>query len=44
MILAANDGLGALTSALRKGYYRPRKLKFDVHVCRPVAGSGILKV
>jgi len=44
MILAANDSLGALTSALRNGYYRPRKLKFDVHVCLPVAGSGIMKV
>ncbi len=44
MILVANDSLAPLMSALRKGYYRPRKLKFDVHVCRPVAGSGIMAV
>jgi N-acetylgalactosamine kinase len=44
MVLVRGQGLRPLMSALRKGYYRPRKLPFDVHVCRPVAGSGILKV
>jgi len=44
MILVADEALSPLMAALRKGYYRPRKLKFDVHVCSPVAGSGILKV
>jgi hypothetical protein len=29
---------------LRDGYYRPRDLPFDVHVCVPVAGSGLMKV
>jgi len=44
MILARADALRPLMSALRRGYYRPRKLPFDVHVCRPVAGSGPLTV
>jgi len=44
MVLAHADGLRRLLSALRRGYYRPRKLPFDVHVCRPVAGSGPLTV
>jgi len=44
MILVRTDALKGLLSALRAGYYRPRKLAFDVHVCRPVGGSGILTV
>ncbi len=44
MVLARSDSLRPLMSALRKGYYRPRKLPFDVHVCRPVAGSGVMTV
>lgn len=44
MILAGADTLAGLLSALRRGYYRLRKLAFDVHVCQPVAGSGILSV
>jgi len=44
MVLAGDGALRPLASALRKGYYRPRKLRFEVHVCRPVAGSGILAV
>ena len=44
MILVRTEALDGVLSALRKGYYRLRRLPFDVHVCRPVAGSGILKV
>ena len=44
MILVRTDALKGLLSALRAGYYRPRKLAFDVHVCRPVGGSGILTI
>lgn len=44
MILARTDAVASLVSALRRGYYRRRRLAFDVHVCRPVAGSGILNV
>jgi galactokinase len=44
MILARNEAVGPLLAALRKGYYAPRKLPMDAHVCVPVAGSGLLKV
>ena len=44
MILARNESVGPLLAALRKGYYNPRKLPMDAHVCVPVAGSGLLKV
>ncbi len=44
MILCRSDAVGRVMSALRKGYYRPRGLKFDCHLCRPVAGSGPLTI
>ncbi len=44
MILCRTDAVRGVFSALRKGYYRPRGLKFDVHLCHPVAGSGILSI
>ncbi len=44
MILCRSDAVRGVFSALRKGYYRPRGLKFDVHLCHPVAGSGILSI
>jgi len=44
MVLARTEALEGVLSALRRGYYRPRRLRFDVHVCRPVGGSGILSV
>ncbi len=44
MVLTFSAALEELLSALRKGYYQPRKLEFDVHVCRPVGGSGVLNI
>ena len=44
MILCRSDAVNRVMSALRKGYYQPRGLKFDVHLCHPVAGSGILSI
>ncbi|MCD4699193.1 MAG: NTP transferase domain-containing protein [Phycisphaerae bacterium] len=44
VILCQTDAVRRVFSALRKGYYRPRGLKFDCHLCHPVAGSGILSI
>ncbi|MDY7010453.1 MAG: NTP transferase domain-containing protein [Planctomycetota bacterium] len=44
MILCQTDAVNRVFSALRRGYYRPRGLKFDVHLCHPVAGSGVLSI
>lgn len=43
MILARSTALDELLAALRAGYYAPCKLDFDVHICQPVGGSGILR-
>jgi len=44
MILAHREAVAPLLADLRRHYYRPRRLTFDVHVCQPVAGSGVLSV
>jgi N-acetylgalactosamine kinase len=44
MILVRNEGVQPLLKTLENGYYRPRKLALDAHVCVPVAGSGLLRV
>jgi N-acetylgalactosamine kinase len=44
MILVRNESVPPLLATLEKGYYAPRKLALDAHVCVPVAGSGLLKV
>jgi len=44
MILTRQEALPALMKTLRDGYYRPRDLPLDAHVCVPVAGSGLLRV
>ena len=44
MILCEADVADKVFDVLRQGYYRPRGIKFDAHLCRPVAGSGILTV
>ncbi|KPK86229.1 MAG: hypothetical protein AMJ81_01925 [Phycisphaerae bacterium SM23_33] len=44
MVLVRSESLRPLLTALRNGYYVRRRLPFDVHVCQPVAGSGILSV
>ncbi len=44
VILCRTDAVSRVFSALRKGYYQPRGLKFDVHLCHPVAGSGIMSI
>ena len=43
-ILVRDRAVGRLLTALRKAFYRPRNLGFDVQVAAPVAGSGPLKV
>ena len=44
MILANNDHVEALLTALRNNYYKPRNLKPDLYVCKPVTGSGLISV
>ncbi len=44
MILVREECLDPLLSVLKKNYYQPRRLKPDLHVCRPVTGSGVLKI
>lgn len=43
MMLVRSSALDDLLTTLKAGYYNPLKLDFDVHVCRPVGGSGILR-
>ena len=42
MILARRDAVDRLLGRLRREFYRPRGLAFDVDVCRPVAGAGLI--
>jgi len=44
MILCKNKAVSDVLSTLKRNYYRPRGIKFDAHLCRPVAGSGIVSV
>ena len=41
MIFAGNMAVQPLIETLRNDYYEPRELSADVHVFRPVAGSGV---
>ena len=44
MILTNNDHVDALLTVLRNSYYKPRGLKPDLYVCKPVTGSGLINV
>ena len=44
MILVRSDALDMLKRRLRVLFYGPRQIPFDVHVCTPVAGAGLLSV
>jgi galactokinase len=44
MILAKAAALDRLLDTLKKRFYTPRKVPFDVHVCTPVAGAGLMSV
>ncbi len=43
MILARTGAENALRRTLAEGYYDPRGTAPEIHVCRPMGGSGILK-
>jgi len=43
MILARSGALETLLPRLRRDFYRPRGLRFDVHVACPVAGAGLVR-
>jgi N-acetylgalactosamine kinase len=42
MSLARESALAAVLSALREQFYMPRGIAFDVHVCTPVEGAGLV--
>lgn len=42
-ILVAKDGVDSLISALNENYYKPRNLDCGAQVCKPSAGSMVLK-
>lgn len=44
MILVRDEAVEPLMGALRKGFYEPRGLAYDAHVCQSVAGAGVLTV
>jgi N-acetylgalactosamine kinase len=44
MVLVKASALDNLLARFRKEFYQPRGLEFDVHVCTPVAGAGLLGV
>ena len=44
MILVRADAMENLMRQLKKRFYRPRKMKFDAHVCSPAAGAGVLEL
>ena len=44
MILTNNESVSTLMETLQKEYYEPRGLSDDVHVFRPVEGSGTLSI
>jgi len=41
MIAVHKNALASLNSRLRKAFYTPRGIKFNVHACAPVAGAGL---
>jgi len=44
MVLARTDALEPIAERLREGYYQPRGMVPEVHVCTPVEGAGLLGV
>ena len=44
MVLTDADAVAPLRGRLAREYYRPRKLRPDISVCTPVAGSGLIEV
>jgi len=44
MILVREDALDLLLDRLRKQFYRPRGLRFEAHLCLPVAGAGLVRI
>jgi len=44
MILARTEAVPALRRRLVRDYYRPNHLAPALHVCRPVEGSGVLRL
>ena len=44
MVLLAAEALASVTAALTQGYYEPRGLAPELHVCSPVEGAGLLSV
>ncbi len=42
MVLAEVSAIPSVIAALERHYYAPRRRQPDIHVCRPVAGSGTL--
>jgi len=43
MILVRAEALDTLLDQLRRRFYRPREQEFEVHVCRPAAGAGLIR-
>ena len=44
MILVKENALTKLNAKLRKEFYKPKKLPFDVYTCLPVEGAGLLSM
>lgn len=44
MVLARPGAMGKLKRLLREQYYEPAGVEPDMHVCRPVEGSGLISV
>lgn len=44
MVLVRPEALPALQQALLEGYYQPRDLPAEMHICSPVTGAGLLSV
>ena len=44
MVLARADAVDRLRRRMAREFYKPRGLKPDITVCRPIEGSGLLKV
>ncbi len=44
MTLVSADALDALLNAFETRFFEPRGVPFDVHVCRPVEGAGLVGV
>ena len=44
MILVHKTTLEELLKNLRQKFYQPRGLDFEVHVCLPTAGAGMVRL